>query len=270
MQDTILSLSEQQALAKRLDWQPFFQELADALLLLRDDRTKLLSHLREAYAAAQLTMPHPGDEEPADIDPFTLFSLLSYRGCEKRRALLAPAIKDAFGLKSAVPHCFTDPEFVSDHLPTGCPQCFPRHMYFVRDAEDIEAAWQLFAAALAFAAEPTVPAIAAAFARDFDAVVNVSGVKNNLPIGLYKLRPAFFAPFDKPLMQFVEATAAVKPIKKTARALFPPKGELTAANYVAFCENCREFVAASADYSSIIALVVGAKEHMEAEKLKNL
>lgn len=172
-------------------WMPFYTELADKLLVFKDNRRTLLSRLQAVFDdLPKLDFPAlENDGIPDDIDPFTIFAFVN-RGLSRENAMLTCAsFKRAFGLASQVPARFS-----------GLPRMDNRNIYFfrpraLRGADDVDKLWQVFEAALALADDDS-EAHRRTFVEAFDAARALPGVKWNLTASLFWIRPHFYLSLD--------------------------------------------------------------------------
>lgn len=65
-------------MANEYGWIDFYTELADKLLPYKDSRPELIRKVRQVYANVGIKLPKlENDNNPKDIDPFTVFGLFN-------------------------------------------------------------------------------------------------------------------------------------------------------------------------------------------------
>ena len=174
-------------------WTDFYQELADKLLPYRDDRRALVEKLKEVHSSLGLTLPTLDNVSPViDIDPFTFFGTFNKGIKNERRTAILSAMKQEFGLKSAVPDTFE-----------GIPVLMNLSANFFRFSNspdrgehDIDNLWAAFSDALAYADHQTESSYQA-FSTSFDAVHRMKGNNFKLTMGLYWIRPYAYINLDE-------------------------------------------------------------------------
>ena len=96
-------------MADKFTWLKFYIELANKLLLFKNNRTLLVEKLREAHKVANKELPkiESDNNNVPDMDPFTVFALFN-RGSQsvETRIDLCKAYKEVFELEESVPSDF--------------------------------------------------------------------------------------------------------------------------------------------------------------------
>jgi 5-methylcytosine-specific restriction protein B len=185
-------------------WRPFYEQLADRLLLWQDrqpDLIEMLAQLRhEGNPVPELKdIAVDGTEIPlAEIDPFTIFALFNRGLTDENRRKLAAAVGSQIGVEASPP---TD--------LAGIPVVHNQRTWFFqyareRSPTDIPRLWSVFRKALG-----EDPLTDPGFAAAFDAALAVKGVRFNLTMGLFWIRPHIFLSLDGVLQAFAKLT--IKP-----------------------------------------------------------
>ncbi len=176
----------------RFTWIDFYMEFADKLLEYRDKRSELISKLRNIYNEIGLKFPKLDSlEEPADIDPFTVFGLFNKGITEANRRKIIAAFTREFSVEAHQPEDFTGIPVLNNlnaayYAFTDDPR---------RGEDDIENLWRVFIASLALASKDNEPN-RSSFADAFGIATKQYGVGWKLTMGLYWVRPLLFVNMD--------------------------------------------------------------------------
>lgn len=171
-------------------WTAFYMEFADKLLLYKDKRIELLSHLEAAHKQVGIKFPFMDHGQPAeDICPFTVFGAFNKGITKGNRIAIMKAIGDRIGVKSAVPSEFD-----------GVPVLNNMQAWFFgckadRQPKDIDNLWNMFEAAINFTDNPTENN-RNVFITWYNTVTKQICVKWNITMGLYWIRPYFYLNLD--------------------------------------------------------------------------
>ncbi len=176
----------------QFDWVDFYKELAGILRSYKSNRTELISKVRSIYDTTGINLPTlEKDNQIIDIDPFTFFGLFNKKLTDANRSAILQAIANLFGVKTPVPTSF-------DSIPVLNPQNATFY-YFVGDRgdTDIDELWDLFEAALDYAANPTAEN-RATLSKYFDLAIQKKGNGNSkITMGLYWIAPNAFLNLDQ-------------------------------------------------------------------------
>ncbi len=162
----------------RFTWIPFFTELANKLLEYKDDRSELMSIAYESGNADYIKSKD--DEKVNDIDPFTFFGIFNRGLKDENRTKIAEFFKERLSLKSEVPSDFA-----------GIPVVMNQSATFFNDTEidiTVPLLWKLFEAA--------IKKDHAELANIFDKALKQKGIKWNITMGLYWIRPYDYIGLD--------------------------------------------------------------------------
>lgn len=163
---------------KRFTWIPFYEEMATKLLSFKDKRKELVDMV---YATGFADYIKGVDSERVnDIDPFTVFGLFNRGLKNENRIKLAQYFKDKLGIEAEVPCDF-------DGIPVLNNQ---KATFFYREeiASAVQPLWDLFDAAISKDLE--------AFKRSFNIVRKQRGIKWNITMGLFWIRPKEYIALD--------------------------------------------------------------------------
>lgn len=120
-------------------WVPFYEALADKLLVFKDKRGELFNVIKQIASEQQLMKHFHFENEDwwrsrhYRIDPFSVMGVMNRRITDANRTLLAKILAEKFGVKIPAPTQFA-----------GIPVLDNRRSFFVGDDE----LWNLFAHAL--------------------------------------------------------------------------------------------------------------------------
>ncbi len=179
-------------LRNQFAWTSFFVEFADKLLLYKNDRPQLLEFLKGVYEDLGLRYPFiEKDGMPVeDICPFTVFGCFNKGISNENRAALMKSIGSILGVKATVPTEFD-----------GIPVLNNMKAWFFsgkdqRKEDDISNLWDVFEAGINYADNPS-EIFKSAFIACYDKVRKQLGIKWNLTIGLYWIRPFSYLNLDE-------------------------------------------------------------------------
>ncbi len=167
-------------------WIDFYMEFATKLLDYKNDRKELIRKIQNVFKAIGLKLPKLDKTNvPIDIDPFTIFGLFNKGITEANRISILGGIKSEFNVSAEVPDNFDGIPLLNNLKAT--------FYYFEgdRDYNDIENIWSVFASALKFSEIDTVET-RQEFSKAYDQVLTQMGIRWNITMGLYWVRPYTF------------------------------------------------------------------------------
>jgi len=247
---------------EQFGWIDFYTELATELLGFKADRTLLIRKLQQVYSNIEMKMPKlESGDELIDIDPFTVFGLFNKGITNENRTLIAKGMADEFGVKADVP---------SDYAGIPVLNNLKATFYFFKDdrgKHDIDNLWEVFDAALKLAENDTAEN-RQTFSNFYDIVRGQLGIRWNITMALYWVRPYSFLNLDSRNRQFI-----MNPENMPADFVTDMKGKLnkvpTAAEYLEIRDSCAA-VLQSGKYEyrsfpelSYHAWVVSEKDNLE-------
>ncbi|MDD4803536.1 MAG: AAA family ATPase, partial [Syntrophomonas sp.] len=172
-------------------WTPFYIEFADKLLQYRDRRPELLVIIKGVFDGLGMRYPFMDNGESIDdICPFTVFGCFNKGITNENRIAIMNGIARELGVKTAVPKEFD-----------GIPVVNNMRAWFFgykadRKADDISNLWNIFEAGIIYADNPSEVS-KAAFIACYDKVRKQLGIKWNLTMGLYWIRPFSYLNLDE-------------------------------------------------------------------------
>lgn len=191
----------------KLDWIPFFIELADALRPYRHDRQALLQELRKtAQVCNRPSMFKPlwkwsttgGQEEATDVDPFTIFATINRGITWPNKSAICAALKKNFGLHAEVPENFSavpvrnnlSTRFESSYNDPGNPEFYDK-------------LWELFDAGIEYSENGSDVSTARLIQAFNKATEGRSLI--GYTVGLYWIRPYTFLALDSNNQAFLRS-----------------------------------------------------------------
>ena len=190
-------------------WTSLYPVIADKLLNYRNDRGPLIECIHDiATRAVPMSILQDrfsdGSTGPlADICPFTTMATFNRDMTNANRQTVARKLADFLGVQIPAPAAFPG-------IPTVNNQ---RTWFFAyskdRDAGDINALWNVFEVALQFADADTRET-RAALTEAYDLALGVYGVRWNLSMALYWVRPWDFVPLDEPSRNYISSALGMR------------------------------------------------------------
>lgn len=167
-------------------------EFADKLLLYKHNRPQLLELIKDVYDNLSLRYPFTEKDGMSigDICPFTVFGCFNKGISNENRTALMKGIGIKLDVKANVPTEFD-----------GVPVLNNMSAWFFagkskRKEDDISNLWDVFEAGINYADNPSEVS-KAAFIACYDKVRKQIGIKWNLTMGLYWIRPFSYLNLDE-------------------------------------------------------------------------
>lgn len=246
-------------------WVAFYIEFANKLLAFANDRKPLVEIIKSVYEQIGINLPKlEKDGAVFDIDPFTLFGLFNKGITAENRIKIITAFAEKLGVIATVPTEFDGVPVLNNQKAT--------YYYFVgkggRGDDDIDNLWKVFTSAVEYADKYT-DSSREEFIKYYDLCLNQKGVRWNITMGLYWVRPYTYINLDSRNRWFI-----TNPVNTSADFvdMLPkfdnvPSGE----EYLKLCKASTDFIASgNYAYSSLPELSASAwstaKEDDEVEK----
>jgi len=175
---------------ENLEWIDFYMELADKLATYGDHRPVLIQKIRDVYEKIGMRLPKlEEDNQIVDIDPFTVFGLFNKGITDANRIKILNGFAEEFDIKASVPESFEGIPVLNNMSAT--------FYYFKSDRKenDIANLWRVFMTALEYSRTQSEKS-KAEFINAYDVAMQQKGVKWNLTMGLYWIRPYVFMNLD--------------------------------------------------------------------------
>ena len=131
-------------MSEQFKWINFYTEFATKLKSYHEDRKALIQKIQNVYASIGKTLPKlERDNQPVDIDPFTVFGLFNKGITKDNRIAILEGIKTEFDVSAEVPNDF-------EGIPVLHNQKATFYQFIGdRNENDINHLWDVFDAALA-------------------------------------------------------------------------------------------------------------------------
>lgn len=177
--------------ANSFSWTDFYMEFAGKLLQYKDNRQELLAILEEVYDNLKIRYPFVEKGDPInDICPFTVIGSFNKGITDQNRIAIAKGISHRIGVQTSVPEQFD-----------GIPVLNNMKAWFFtskdrRKPKDIQNLWNVFQTAMQYADHQSEE-LKKRFIDSYDKVSQQLGVKWNLTMGLYWIRPFFYLNLDE-------------------------------------------------------------------------
>jgi 5-methylcytosine-specific restriction protein B len=210
---------------RRFNWTRFYEAMADKLLTFRNRRDELISGIH-AIASKVDGLSNPQDQfgdgssgPLKDICPFTAMGIFNRKNTYANRKAIASELANLLGVSEPVPDSFE-----------GIPILTPQKSWFFgfdnrRQPDDIDALWEAFAQAIAFAESDDADA-RSAFVAAYDNAMQRYGVGWNLTMGLYWIRPWNFPTLDGQSQSYISKKLNIQ------IGMNGPKGRCNASDYL--------------------------------------
>lgn len=181
----------------QFEWINFYSEFATKLLEFKNNRAELIADIQSAYSAINMKLPKLEREDSIiDIDPFTIFGLFNKGITNANRIAILESFATVFNIKSKVPNNFDGIPVLNNLKAT---------YYGFKDdrqAADIDNLWGLYESAINLA-EKDDAANREIFTKWYDTVHDQLGIRWNITMGLYWIRPYEFINLDSINRRFI-------------------------------------------------------------------
>lgn len=201
---------------RRFGWTRCYEVIADRLLEYRNDRQPLIEGIHDiANRVGPMSIlrdrfPDGSTGPLADICPFTTIATFNRGMKDENRQAVAREIVEYLGIDMQAPGSFPGIPVVNNQRTWFFPYSDDR------GDGDIDALWRVFAAALRFAHADTLEN-RAEFVEAYDEALRVKGVRWNLSMGLYWVRPWDFVPLDEKSRHYISRELRMDALSKGAK-----------------------------------------------------
>ena len=217
-------------------WVDFHKELAQKLLLYKDNRKELIERIPRIFYVAGVKMPtlEMKGSQILDIDPFTIFGFFNKGLTFENRRRICKGIAEVFEMTTPIPESFD-----------GVPLVFKLGANFYpfkdeRQEHDIDNLWGLFESALKYSAEPSRENREEVI-KYFDLSVNIKYSGNGkITMGLFWIDPNAFINLDSRNRWYIYASGRIP--QDVVDRLPHIDGKLTGEQYFTLLEMIREYL----------------------------
>lgn len=199
---------------KQFTWIPFYEEFANKLLEYKGKRKELVEIVYSLEGKYVNYIHNDDGSNATDIDPFSVFAIFNRGVTDENRKTILSHFKNKLGITTDLPHDY-------DGVPILNAQ---QSIFFGRDtaSSQIPDLWNLF--------ESAINGNQPVFEKFFDNLQHTKGIKWNLTIGLYWIRPDEYMPLDGNSRTYLQ---------KKGIHVFDEK-EITANNYLNLLKNVKD------------------------------
>jgi 5-methylcytosine-specific restriction protein B len=222
-------------LKNQFAWTSFYMEFADKLLPYKNKRPQLLELLKAVYEGLGLRYPFMEKDGMLfdDICPFTVFACFNKRISNENRTDLMKDIGNKLNVTAKVPTEFD-----------GIPVLNPMRAWFFggkgkRKEDDISNLWSLFEAGINYADNPS-EITKEKFISCYEKVRKQFGIKWNLTMGLYWIRPYFYLNLDERNRSYLTQNGT--PYYASITEIFNLKQLPSAKTYLELISVCRKIL----------------------------
>lgn len=199
---------------QNFSWIPFYMEMADKLLAFKNNR-KALVDIMYSLDSQYVSYIHTNDGgHYPDIDPFTFFGIFNRGNSFEKRKKIAAFFKERLGVKAEVPESFEGIPIVFAVMSCFC--------WSENIDTNIQPLWDLFEAVLKKEQEK--------IENLFDIVCKQKGIKWNITMGLFWIRPYEYIALDSCNQSYLQSKGL---------NVFSEK-HLNAAHYFAFLNEIKQ------------------------------
>ncbi len=240
-------------MADKFTWLKFYIELANKLLLFKNNRTLLVEKLREAHKVANKELPkiESDNNNVPNMDPFTVFALFN-RGNQsvETRIDICKAYKEVFKLEESVPS-----DFYGVPIYNYNQYCFYRYLDNPkRNNKCFDILWDLFQSAIKYADDKSNEDD---FKKYFEEALKLDVIGlGKLTMGLFQIRPNTFVNLDSANEQLIN--------EKTATNISINSG----SDYIELCNKVLEHIKYSSDLKTLAEFSYSAYINKKAKEVK--
>lgn len=182
---------------KKLTWIPFYTKFADILLTYKNNRKELLDKLVKVHEECELKFPKlEEDGSIIDIDPFSVYAMFNKYLTDSNRKSIIKGISEEFDV-----HCELPEDFEGIPLVNNQGANF---FGFKKDRKDndIQNLWELFDYAIRYSFSSNINN-EDIFNEYYNRAIKQYGVKWNITMGLFWIRPEFYLNLDTNNRNFI-------------------------------------------------------------------
>lgn len=223
--------------SKRFAWIDFYSELAGKLIPYSENHAGLVEKIKTIFQKIGLNLPKlEKDGNVFDIDPFTTFGLFNKGITTENRIKIITAFSEEFSVSAPIPTEFDGIPVLNNQKAT---------FYWFqggRKEHDIDNLWAVFKSALDYADTHSLEA-RQKLIQSYDAALQQKGVKWNLTMGLFWVRPLEYINLDAKNRWFISQPEFM-PESFVDSLPMRYKGDAgdyvpTGTDYLKICDSCK-------------------------------
>jgi MoxR-like ATPase/mRNA-degrading endonuclease RelE of RelBE toxin-antitoxin system len=222
---------------KEFTWVDFYIEFASELLKYKNDRGALLVKINKAFESANIQNDSikNGLHDLHDVDPFTVFGTFNRKLTHDNRKIIVETLIREFDLTAKVPIDFD-----------GIPILNNLKSWFIDNevnllGNEIDQLWECFDYAIKYSYEGEQNS--ELLEKYINLVLNQKGVKWNLTLGLFWIRPLTYVSLDSTLREYCKKYPNSDVHKKIGSLKNVPEGK----EYLKYCNELKEYYSQSSD-----------------------
>ncbi len=183
----------------RFKWASFYEAVASSLLKFEHDRQKLIDISISVADKHGLSYMQDKHTQLDDMDPFTLMGMFNRGQTAANRQAIAADIATAIGVEAEIPTSFE-----------AIPLLNNQKSWFFwgkedgRGEQDVNNLWALFKIALMYA-DDNEKVNSDTFVEAYDKVIQQKGIRWNITMGLFWIRPWFYPTLETQSMDYLGA-----------------------------------------------------------------
>lgn len=248
-------------------WTDFYMKFANILLKYKNNRKELIQKIENVYKKNNISLPTlEKDRKIIDIDPFTVFGLFNKQISLRNRINIIKGISEEFSIDAKIPE-----EFDGIPLLNNLSAVFYRFID-ERGSSDIQNLWDVFEVSLEYADTHSENS-KNKLIKYYDMVLKQKGIKWNLTMGLFWIRPFEYINLDSINRWYLSNPNNIPRdfIDKANNFKFVFSGE----DYLNLCSNCREILEnENYEYKnfpelSIVSFTLAEEINAEKKRLEN-
>jgi 5-methylcytosine-specific restriction protein B len=181
-----------------LIWVDFYTEFANKLRFFKNNRATLINKIKSVFTNIGIKLPKlEMDNNIVDLCPFTVFGLFNKGITNANKISIIRGIATEFDVKAKIPESF-------DGVPLLNVQLATFYRFVVdRGDNDIDNLWDVFVSALDYADNKTEEN-KKKLINSFNVTIKLKGIKWNLTMGLYWIRPFTYLNLDSRTRWLIE------------------------------------------------------------------
>lgn len=227
-------------ISNKFTWVDFYIEFASELLKYKSNRRTLLVKINKAFESANIHNDNikNGLVNLNDVDPFTVFGTFNRELTHENRKIIVEALIKEFGLSARVPIDFD-----------GIPVLNNMKSWFIDNevnllGNEIDQLWETFDYAIKYSDEGKQNT--ELLEKYINLVLNQKGVRWNLTLGLFWIRPQTFVSLDSTLREYCKNYPKSDVFKKIGSLKNVPEGK----EYLKYCNELKDYYSQSNDVTS--------------------